>query len=72
MGIVGLGYVGLPLALAFAEKGFRVLGFDVDDSKADAVNAGRDYIKHIGEGRVASVVGEERLAAKAARKRRRL
>ena len=63
VGIVGLGYVGLPLALAFAEKGFRVLGFDVDDSKADAVNAGRDYIKHIGEGRVASVVGEERLAA---------
>jgi UDP-N-acetyl-D-glucosamine dehydrogenase len=38
--VVGLGYVGLPLAMLFAEKGFRVLGFDTDQSKVDRLNAG--------------------------------
>jgi UDP-N-acetyl-D-glucosamine dehydrogenase len=47
VGVIGLGYVGLPLALTFAEKQIRVLGFDVDSSKVDAVNAGRNYIKHL-------------------------
>ena len=42
VGIIGLGYVGLPLALTFAEKGFRVLGFDVDPKKVDALNARRE------------------------------
>ena len=47
IGIAGLGYVGLPLALTFAEKGFRVLGFDVDVAKVEALNAGRNYIQHL-------------------------
>jgi UDP-N-acetyl-D-glucosamine dehydrogenase len=45
--IVGLGYVGLPLSLQFAKCGATVLGFDVDQSKTDALNGGRSYIKHI-------------------------
>lgn len=49
VGIIGLGYVGLPLALRFAETGFQVLGFDIDDSKVLSIEAGRSYIKHIGD-----------------------
>jgi UDP-N-acetyl-D-glucosamine dehydrogenase len=47
LGVLGLGYVGLPLALAFAEKNFAVVGFDVDPSKVEALKAGRTYIKHL-------------------------
>ncbi|HEX7153255.1 MAG TPA: nucleotide sugar dehydrogenase [Thermoanaerobaculia bacterium] len=52
VGVIGLGYVGLPLVLLFAEAGFPVLGFDVDESKADALNRGDSYIRHIGADRV--------------------
>lgn len=52
VGIVGLGYVGLPLALRFAEAGVKVLGFDIDHSKVAALNAGQSYIKHIGDAAV--------------------
>ncbi len=45
--IVGMGYVGLPLALRFTDVGFKVLGVDIDAAKVDALNAGRSYIKHI-------------------------
>ncbi|KTD62021.1 nucleotide sugar dehydrogenase [Legionella spiritensis] len=45
--IVGLGYVGLPLMLRFAEVGYRVIGIDVDESKNQAINQGRSYIQHI-------------------------
>jgi UDP-N-acetyl-D-glucosamine dehydrogenase len=44
VGIIGLGYVGLPLAVEFARQGFDVTGFDVDQSKVDAISAGRSYI----------------------------
>jgi UDP-N-acetyl-D-glucosamine dehydrogenase len=47
IGIYGLGYVGLPLAIRFAEAGFRVLGFDIDKSKVEALAQGRSYIEHI-------------------------
>ena len=47
IGIVGLGYVGLPLVIRFAEEGFRVLGIDIDDSKVIKLNAGKSYIEHI-------------------------
>ncbi len=51
VGVVGLGYVGLPLILAFAEAGFRVLGLDVDQNKIERLRAGQSYIAHIpGEG----------------------
>lgn len=47
VGIVGLGYVGLPLALRFADVGFRVIGFDIDEAKVEALNSGISYIEHI-------------------------
>jgi len=49
IGIVGLGYVGLPLMWTFHEKQMPVLGFDIDSDKVDAIKAGRSYIKHLGE-----------------------
>jgi UDP-N-acetyl-D-glucosamine dehydrogenase len=65
VGIVGLGYVGLPLALRFVEAGFRVLGFDIDPRKVEALNAGRSYIDYIGPERIAQAVREKRFAATA-------
>jgi len=47
VGIVGLGYVGLPLALGYSEQGFKVVGFDVDQRKVDAIEGGTSYIEHI-------------------------
>jgi len=47
IGIIGLGYVGLPLAREFLKKNFRVIGFDIDDEKVSKINAGKSYIKHI-------------------------
>lgn len=47
VGIIGLGYVGLPLARAFAAAGFRVLGFDIDTHKVEKLNAGKSFIKQI-------------------------
>jgi len=58
IGIVGLGYVGLPLVLRFHEVGFRVIGFDIDPSKVEALNAGRSYIEHISAERVAAMSGQ--------------
>lgn len=54
IGIIGLGYVGLPLGLAFAEKGFKVLGFDVDPRKVSSLERGESYIKHLDAARVAA------------------
>ena len=51
--ILGLGYVGLPLALQFARNGVNVLGLDVDEEKITALNAGHSYIKHIDAAMVA-------------------
>jgi UDP-N-acetyl-D-glucosamine dehydrogenase len=53
IGIVGLGYVGLPLCIRYAEAGFKVLGFDIDPNKTEKINAGKSYIEHIRSGRVA-------------------
>ena len=47
IGVVGLGYVGLPLALNFASKGFPTVGFDIDPTKIEKLNAGKSYIGHI-------------------------
>jgi UDP-N-acetyl-D-glucosamine dehydrogenase len=47
VGVIGLGYVGLPLLNAFIAAGFRTLGFDVDQRKVDALNSGASYIKHV-------------------------
>ena len=47
VGVIGLGYVGLPLVKVFLARGFRVLGFDTDAAKVAALKAGRSYIRHI-------------------------
>lgn len=52
IGIVGLGYVGLPLMLRYAEVGFKVIGFDIDPEKVEKLNRGRSYIEHISAERV--------------------
>jgi UDP-N-acetyl-D-glucosamine dehydrogenase len=56
VGVVGLGYVGLPLALCFAEKGFRTVGFDIDPKKPQALCNGQSYIKHIPAERIRNAV----------------
>jgi len=60
VGVVGLGYVGLPLANLFHQKGFRVVGFDIDQRKVDALLAGKSYIGHIPDSRVAELVADGR------------
>jgi UDP-N-acetyl-D-glucosamine dehydrogenase len=56
IGIIGLGYVGLPLMKAFVSAGFRTMGFDVDQVKIDMLNAGKSYIKHIDADQIAQVI----------------
>jgi UDP-N-acetyl-D-glucosamine dehydrogenase len=65
VGVIGLGYVGLPLALAFAERGFPVLGFDVDRAKVAAIGRGECYIDHLDGGRLAAATGAGRFSAAA-------
>ncbi len=63
VGIIGLGYVGLPLALAFTDRGYRVLGFDVDEAKVQSLARGESYIKHLDGGRVAAMAHSGRFEA---------
>lgn len=63
IGIIGLGYVGLPLAVEFAKAGFDVTGFDVDESKIAAINAGTSYIPDVPAAELAEVVHAGRLRA---------
>ena len=57
IGIVGLGYVGLPLAVAFAEAGHEVVGLDTDPRKIEALNAGRSYVEDIPDESLAPLGG---------------
>ncbi|MBI1400832.1 nucleotide sugar dehydrogenase [Hyphomonas sp.] len=61
IGIMGLGYVGLPLSEAFLSAGFRVLGFDIDSAKIDALTSGKTYIAHIPDQRIAAMMATGRL-----------
>jgi len=61
IGIMGLGYVGLPLAEAFLHAGFRVLGFDIDERKVDLLKAGKTYIQHIPDDRIVAMNSTGRL-----------
>src|SRR5262249_15536287 len=63
IGIIGLGYVGLPLAVELARAGFRVTGFDVDPNKVSQINAGRTYIPDVPESELGAVVSAGRLCA---------
>ena len=62
-GVVGLGYVGLPLAVEKAKAGFRTIGFDVQKDKVDMVNAGHNYIGDVVDTELAALVREGRLSA---------
>jgi UDP-N-acetyl-D-glucosamine dehydrogenase len=55
VGVIGLGYVGLPLLIEFAQEGFPVIGMDIDESKTRALKAGTSYIRHIPGDKVAGV-----------------
>jgi UDP-N-acetyl-D-glucosamine dehydrogenase len=65
VGVIGMGYVGLPLAIAFCEAGCPVLAFDLDPAKVDALREGRSYIKHVDPARIAPQVEARRLDATA-------
>jgi UDP-N-acetyl-D-glucosamine dehydrogenase len=65
IGIIGLGYVGLPLAIAFARAGFKVLGFDTQSKKVNQVNKGQSYIDDISSKELATVVSPRRFQATA-------
>lgn len=63
VGIIGLGYVGLPLAVVFAERGHEVIGFDIDQCKVDSLNAGESYIEDIPSPRLEPLVTAKKLHA---------
>ena len=63
VGIIGMGYVGLPLGLAFANKKFNVLGFDLDEKKITFLNNGKGYLKHINEIKIKEAVNSGCLSA---------
>src|SRR5512138_644463 len=63
VGVIGQGYVGLPLALVFCEAGFKVIGLDVDTKKIAALAKGESYIKHVGPQRVAAAVRSGKFSA---------
>ena len=63
VGVIGLGYVGLPLAVEFARAGFQVSGFDLDDSKVDRITGGDSYIPDVASDALAEVVNAGRLVA---------
>jgi UDP-N-acetyl-D-glucosamine dehydrogenase len=59
VGVIGLGYVGLPLIRAFTAAGFHCLGFDVDQSKVEKLKSGRSYIKHIDASAISQLIGDK-------------
>ena len=65
VGVLGLGYVGLPLVREFASAGLNVLGFDIDEKKVKTLNAGRSIIKHIPHTQVKKIVADGRFKATA-------
>jgi UDP-N-acetyl-D-glucosamine dehydrogenase len=65
LGVIGLGYVGLPLIRTFVAAGFQTLGFDVDEKKVASLQAGRSYIKHIPSQWIGQCVSEGKFSATA-------
>ena len=57
LGVIGLGYVGLPLSIEFVRSGYETIGFDIDKKKVRMLSSGKTYIKHIGEDRVKRMLG---------------
>ena len=62
IGVIGLGYVGLPLTIRFSEEGFKTIGFDIDHEKVSMLNDGRSYIKHIKEDDITAMVNNDFIA----------
>jgi UDP-N-acetyl-D-glucosamine dehydrogenase len=62
VGIIGLGYVGLPLSIRFSQEGFKVIGFDIDKEKVNLLNDQKSYIKHIKEDDIITMIGNGFLA----------
>ena len=65
VGVVGLGYVGIPLALAAVKAGFTVIGFDIDAERVGKLNAGKSQIKHISDASIQAAVGARKFSATA-------
>jgi UDP-N-acetyl-D-glucosamine dehydrogenase len=63
IGVIGLGYVGLPICIAAGESGSKVLGFDVDPEKPKALAEGKSYLKHIPDDRISALVKKKQLSA---------
>jgi len=63
IGVIGLGYVGLPLVIQFAECGVEVLGIDVDESKVTALNDGKSYLRHVSDASLAKLVDASTITA---------
>ena len=63
IGIIGMGYVGLPLAIAYAESGFKVLGIDIDKNKIKKINNSTSYINHISSEKLKTLVNSDFLKA---------
>src|SRR5436190_9643740 len=63
VGIIGLGYVGMPLAAAAWTAGFRVVGFDVDARKVEALNAGTSYLRHLSDEVIADAISKKLFCA---------
>ena len=63
IGVIGLGYVGLPLAMEFAKAGYRVTGFDLDQTKVESVKKGVSYVEDVASEDLARIRDEQRLEA---------
>ena len=63
IGVIGLGYVGLPLVIQFAECGVEVLGIDVDETKVKALNDGKSYLRHVSDASLAKLVDASTITA---------
>ena len=59
IGVIGLGYVGLPLALRYAQVGYKVIGFDIDPEKTEKINSGESYISHISDATIQDAVNKK-------------
>jgi len=63
IGVIGLGYVGLPLVIRFGEENFNVIGFDIDEDEVKTLNRGKSYIKHIQSERIARLIKKNKFKA---------
>src|SRR5689334_23584848 len=63
VGVVGMGYVGQPLAITAHQKGFRVVGFDIDSDRVSALNAGRSMIRTIPDAKIRTMLADRRFRA---------